>query len=341
MVKLEDLYFNSNSSGGSTLCSDCSILSKNKPAHSIMDFEGQGVCDILFISGSVRYQYGESSAFSKPEWDIITEALPNNNLSIKSSAAVKCPSVKEADMSPSNMKICREFLEKTIDQYQPKLVFPCGNLAMKMLIKKSGITDKRGKSFKFISQNDQATTVVPIFHPFAVIQEPRHKYLFETDIKNAIDKYIYEKLDREDFTYKVVMSIKDLDVLCANLLNTSEPVACDIETTGLNFLTDDIMSISFSTQQGTVVVPLDHKDSPFTKEEKPHVWVVTRKILENTKNKKIFHNAKFDVKFLINHGIYPKNIYDTKIMHHLINENAPKSLMDLVKLYFPTELENL
>jgi len=28
-------------------------------------------------------------------------------------------------------------------------------------------------------------------------------------------------------------------------------------------------------------------------------------------------------------------------MHHFINETAPKSLMDLVKLYFADELENL
>jgi hypothetical protein len=28
-------------------------------------------------------------------------------------------------------------------------------------------------------------------------------------------------------------------------------------------------------------------------------------------------------------------------MHHFINENAPKGLMDLVKLYFSDELENL
>jgi len=32
-------------------------------------------------------------------------------------------------------------------------------------------------------------------------------------------------------------------------------------------------------------------------------------------------------------------VWDTKLMHHLIDENAPKSLMDLVKIYFPEELE--
>jgi len=83
--------------------------------------------------------------------------------------------------------------------------------------------------------------------------------------------------------------------------------------------------------------------SPFRKGE-PHyaeVWVLLRRILENPKNKKVFHNAKFDLKFLLDYGIYTKNVWDTKIMHHFINETAPKSLMDLVKLYFSDELENL
>jgi len=127
------------------------------------------------------------------------------------------------------------------------------------------------------------------------------------------------------------------------LAGTDETLAVDIETTGLNFLTDSIQTIAISSKDSNWVIPCDHKDSPFKKGE-PHyakVWVILRKILENPRNKKVFHNAKFDLKFLINHGIYTKNVWDTKIMHHLLDENLPKSLMDLVKLYFPTELESL
>jgi ribonuclease D len=88
---------------------------------------------------------------------------------------------------------------------------------------------------------------------------------------------------------------------------------------------------------------LDHKDSPFRTGETHAllVWALLKNILENPKNKKVFHNAKFDLKFLINYGIHTKNVWDTKIMHHLLDENMPKSLMDLTKLYFANELENL
>jgi DNA polymerase I-like protein with 3'-5' exonuclease and polymerase domains len=99
------------------------------------------------------------------------------------------------------------------------------------------------------------------------------------------------------------------------------------------------MTISITTKDQTWVIPMDHKDSPFRLDLQ--VRSLLKLILENPKSKKVFHNAKFDLKFLLNYGIYTKNVWDTKIMHHLLDENMPKSLMDLTKLYFANELENL
>ena len=242
-------------------------------------------------------------------------------------------------MNPNNMNLCRVHLEATIDKVKPKLVFPCGNLAMKMLIKKSGITSKRGKSYEFTTALGHRCIVVPIFHPYSCIKEPRHTVLFRTDIQNAYEKYVLGKTSEGDFKYKVLTKIEEVQALAEELKDSDVTLAADIETTGLNFLKDSIMSIALTSHEDTWVIPLDHKDSPF--KEEPKVWVYLRRILENPKNKKVFHNAKFDLKFLINYGIYTKNVWDTKIMHHLLDENMPKGLMDLTKLYFANELENL
>jgi len=241
------------------------------------------------------------------------------------------------------MNLCRAHLEATIDKVKPKLVFPCGNLAMKMLIKKSGITDKRGKSYDYTTDNGHVCVVVPIFHPYSVVKEPRHRVLFETDIRNAYEKYVLGKTHEGKLEYKVLTDIQEVVTLAEDLRETDETLAMDIETTGLNFLTDKIQTIAISSRETNWVIPCDHKDSPFRKGEPDYgkMWANLRAILENPRNKKVFHNAKFDLKFLINYGIYTKNVWDTKIMHHLLDENLPKSLMDLVKLYFPTELESL
>tara|TARA_R110000737_G_scaffold253463_1_gene262843 strand:- start:90 stop:1007 length:918 start_codon:yes stop_codon:yes gene_type:complete len=305
-----------------------------------MDHEKLEPCDILFLSDSLKYKVGEITSFSAPEFSLIKESCSGD---FTVAASVKCPSVKEADMTPDNMRVCRAHLEATIDKVKPKLVFPCGNLAMKMLIKKSGITNKRGKSYEFITTGGHMCIVVPILHPFACIKEPRHRFLFQKDIQNAYEKYVLGKKAEGNFTYEVLMELGGVEVLGERLKDSEETLAIDIETTGLNFRTDSIQTIAFASKDNTWVLPLDHKDSPFRKGEPDYarVWVLLRRILENPKNRKVFHNAKFDLKFLINYGIYTKNVWDTKIMHHLLDENMPKSLMDLVKLYFPTELESL
>ena len=337
MFNLQELY-NSNTDNG--LCTGCSILDKPKPCHSHLDYTTIEAGEVLFLSDSFRFSNGKLKVFGKKELDVIEEAFPHPFIR---SAAVKCPSVKEVDMSPSNMGICRQHLENTIDKVKPKLVFTCGNLAMKMLIKKSGVTSKRGKSFDFTTELGHTTVVVPIFHPYSVIKEPRHKYLFQMDIRNAYDKYVLGKENTTDFAYKTLMDVEEVEELAFKLKDCASTLAVDIETTGLNFLKDNIQTISISSDEGTWVIPLDHKDSPFVKgtSQYPIVWKAVRQILENPKSRKVFHNAKFDLKFLINYGIYTKNVWDTKIMHHLVDENLPKSLMDLVKLYFPTELESL
>jgi len=340
MFDLDNLYSDHKLKGENPLCEGCTILSKNKPCNSIMDYEQLDECPALFLSDSLKYKFGGTFPFLKAELNLIKEAYKEPFIC---AASVKCPDTREADMTPDNMKICRVHLEATIDKVKPKLVFPCGNLAMKMLIKKSGITNKRGKSYEYITTGGHSCIVVPIFHPYACIKEPRHRFLFQKDIQNAYEKYVLGKKAEGDFTYQTLMRIEDVEELATNLQESEETLAIDIETTGLNFLTDSIQTIAFASQDNTWVLPLDHKDSPFRKGEPDYarVWVLLRRILENPKNRKVFHNAKFDLKFLINYGIYTKNVWDTKIMHHFIDENVPKSLMDLVKIYFSSELEDL
>ena len=339
MDKLKNLYDCHKVSAANPLCEGCSVLGISKPCYAVEDYKKLPETKVLFLADSFRYRFGKTTAFSDKERELIKSSFP---YSCSFSAAVKCPSVKEVDMSPDDMKICRSHLEETIDAVKPTLVFPCGNLAMKMLIRKSGITNKRGKSFEFTSQKGHTCTVVPLFHPFSVIKEPRHKYLFDIDIKNAYDKYILESTDTTQFRYKVLLCEEEVKDLWENLKGTTDTISCDIETTGLNFIQDKIQTVGISSEENNWVIPFFHKDSPFSEDDATRILkTYIKDILENPNNKKVFHNAKFDLKFFKAFGIAAVNTWDTKIMHHLIDENVPKSLMDLVKLYFSSELETL
>jgi len=226
-------------------CGDCSILSQSKPFYCELDHnKGMKPHDILFLSESFTSMYGDPTPFSDKELNLIQKILPKDMHRFTTySAAVKCPGVKEADMSPDNKNICREHLYQTILTVRPKLVFACGNLAMNMLIKKRNIFDKRGVLFPF-EYEDFNCTVVPLYHPTMVVNEPSYRYLFELDIKNSIARVI-EGRTKSDFEYEVIDTAEKLKSL-EHLFDTDTPVACDIETTGFDFLWDKIQTIAFS-----------------------------------------------------------------------------------------------
>ena len=340
MKELDILYSDSDSIGNPA-CAGCSILQQRKPEHSIMDYEDLAPSKVLFLSDSLKLARGKFSPFSPQERSLITEILQGHESSSsvrpRFSASVKCPSVKEADMSPTNMKLCRTHLQATIDKVQPQLVFACGNLPMKMLLKKSGITNKRGSMFEYETEAGHKCIVVPIYHPYMVIAEPRHRYLFEVDIKNALDKVISGKASESKLEYTLVSDEEELLHMTNFLEFTAEPIACDIETTGLNFLRDKILTVAISSRKYNWVVPVEHKEGTLPLEG---VLDCLRVILKNPDNKKIFHNAKFDLKFLKRYNVEVVNPADTKVMHHFVDENLPKSLMDLVRLYFADEIAN-
>ena len=183
-----------------------------------MDHEKLVQGEVLFLSDSFKHRLGKLEPFPKKERELISGVYPEK---AQFSAAVKCPAVKDGDMTPADMKLCRNHLEATIDKVKPRLVYVCGNLAMKMLIKKSGITNKRGNSYVFESNAGHSCVVVPIYHPYAVLKEPRHRYLFETDIKNAYEKYVLGKTNKGNFTYSTATEIHEVESIADKLKHTS------------------------------------------------------------------------------------------------------------------------
>ena len=340
-MDLESLYKGMEISPDNPLCSGCVILTKTKPCYAVLDYEQQDQCDVLFLSDSLKYRFGKTFAFSDMEEEVIKEAF---NRPYAVAASVKCPTVKEADMNPASMNACRNYLNATLDKIKPKLVFACGNLAMKMLLKKSGITDKRGNSYDMETPNGHKCVVVPILHPYAIIQEPRHKPVFLSDISNGYNKHILGNTKKTNMDYTLVKSIAELTEFSTWLRNYDKPVAVDIETTGLNFLTDRIMTIAIATDERSVVIPINHKDHDWStvKDYVDHeeIYYLIRHALNN-KGIKVLHNAKFDLKFLKNCRINFGPIADTKMMAHMVNEEGRNALKDLVKQYFPEYLEKL
>ena len=335
--------------GNNPKCTGCSILTKNLPQHSIMDYEDKNPVDILFVSDSLKMWQGDYVPFRGNEYKCILTELDKLELGenkIGFTASVKCPNLKLDDINAKDRKICRQHLDDTIKQYKPKLVFACGKLATTMIYGKN-IEDKksRGKVVDF-EVGGIKFKLVSIFHPWQVVSEPKNQFLFSHDIAEAINEHILCRKKNSLFKFVPIFTIEELNQYNDKFCNTDKPISIDIETTGLNFLTDTIHTIALSiladdgvTPELTISFPIDHKEFVHP-EFRVRVIKLVKDVCRNKKNRKIGQNlGSFDLKFLRREGITEfHDIWDSKLMQGIYQEEWPKKLSDLVYYYFPNEL---
>lgn len=341
MKALETLYDLSPN----IFCKDCSILGKPKSDYCIKE-DDLRPSKILFLSDSFKFLNGSYSAFRREEMEVILSSLEKLGFSnlipdIAFSTSVKCPGVREADMTKDDRDKCRNHLYATIERVKPKLIFACGNLPLVMLTKRSGVGKKRGKEFEIELDSGFKTIVVPLFHPWQVIAEPGNSYLFDLDIQNAINAIILQKFVANDFKFTMITDLKILKEYDW-LKTTDKEISVDVESTGLDFNVDKITTIAFSWEEGdkitNIVLPLNHFENPC-----PHLLpdfiLFVDAVLRNKNNRKYFHSGKFDIKMLYQLGCKViENPWDTKFMMHIFNENLPKSLKDCVGYFFSNEV---
>lgn len=298
--------------------------------------------EIVFIHDSQVKQRGQVYSFRDDEYGVLMQLLEKTALprdSYQFIAAIETYGVSEKDVTTEIIQKNRPRLEEHLKAAQPKLVFVLGNLAMKTLLRKSGITNKRGKEF-WIDIDGLRIPVVPVYHPFSLYSEPKLRPMFVQDINNAYDKFILGKNKLASSNY-VLCNEHGLAIEKLKQAAKKSVVAVDIETTGLDYKKDKITSIGFATgEREAFVIPVHHRESELSSDDLQEIRSIIDGLMADADIGKVFHNCKFDLKFLRNWGIGEfRNIHDTQIMHSLVDENKPHGLMDIVKEYWPNELE--
>lgn len=91
---------------------------------------------------------------------------------------LKCRPPGNRNPAPDEVETCSPYLLRQIALIQPKVIVALGSFAAQMLLDtKTGITALRGKfhEFALAQQDDNATVIMPTYHPAYLLRNPSAK----------------------------------------------------------------------------------------------------------------------------------------------------------------------
>ena len=242
------------------------------------------------------------------------------------------------EVSYEEIEACAPYLEQEIAEIKPTIIVPAGNAALRYIMgaKNINITSKRGLE---TWSDKYKCKIMPIFHPAAIMRNPKYESVTIQDLARINRSSASSGMSTIGIgTYEVADTKEKLNELFKHLESQSE-IAIDLETTGLDWQKEQIISLGFSWKERTGwCLPLLKSKTPSYDVngdliEEPTVcfWDDATFLKIRTRlqkalvlpSKKIFHNGKFDLKHLIYNGYPVANVwFDTMLVHHLLDENA-------------------
>ena len=116
----------------------------------------------------------------------------------------------------------------------------------------------------------------------------------------------------------------------------AKTIALDTETTGLDYMDTELVGISLSYQAGEAYyIPLKHDDDSVDQLDLDIVLKELRPLLEDSSNKIIGQNIKFDRNVLAKYGVDIASIKnDTMMMSYVLDASATRHNLDALSSYY-------
>jgi uracil-DNA glycosylase family 4 len=264
---------------------------------------------------------------------------------------------QNATASKSTIDRCAQYLHSAIKNKRPKIILAFGATALKALgYKADGFMDSRGRVLEMEIAGHKCK-VLPTFSTKHIQAKTGLYNLFFADFTRAVRiaagiDDVDANITLEEITkdYRIPRTVDEVGQVCDEIINyvvegaktaSQCAIAVDTETNTLNPHRKDakVLCVSFAWDVGrATAIPLFHRESPWTPEELEQVIAHVRRVLECSKPK-VFHNAKFDLKFLeMRHGWRVNNVqWDSLLGEHLLREDMGGNygLKVLGRSYFP------
>ena len=180
-----------------------------------------------------------------------------------------------------------------------------------------------------IPQTTEQPTKMNQYQATSLAQNSVGNSAMENEPKIQIDRTKYETLlTQTDLTRWI------------EKLNAAKLIAVDTETDSLDYMSANLVGISFGLENGEAAylpLQLDYLDAPKTL-EKSTALAAIKPILENPDIHKIGQNIKFDESIFARHGIELQGVeFDTMLLSYTLNSTGRHNMDDLAKRYLGHE----
>lgn len=356
----ESYDFDGIPEGKKAICRRCAYFT-----HQFVAPEGPKSADI-FLCGDSPWQSErrEGRPFRGPAGQVLDACLEEvgiNRGDIYVTNSVKCVPAKLGEPHPAGVEdLCREhFLKGEIEEIQPRVVVPMGNIALKAIVKDRGSITKVRGTFQDVDFFEKRITILPTFHPSYILRNPSHVDYLINDLKMVAN---IEHPAGQQFTKLLGVHYRHIDTLPKferfwNIIKDAKELSWDIETTKLDVRGADILSMNISCKERESFVITFFKEihtelknnkqkidaGSIINTQTFNIYVI-RKLWSLLHSGKViyFHNGKFDLKHM--HHWFERNIYrgvsidrvrwyDTQGMQGLLNENMRQGLKEISSIH--------
>jgi len=264
---------------------------------------------------------------------------------------VRCRPVDEASSgrpkdrtpTPKEISSCTPNILRDIQSIQPKYIVLCGRSAAQGLAldpttkqpidPKTPISKLRGMDYVIKTPDGIEYPATVTYHFAYVNRNPLSGSVMREDIAKA---FLRAKGDLPDYSkrgkpVKILTSVEEVHRFLKFLVTklTKKDVVCmDYETEGVERINNRLLTIgmSYKEDQG-VVIPYQHPESPWNKQEFEQVKALLTKFFTTKKvsfSSIVCHNLKFECAITLDaFGVYLRAfpIEDTMLRAHALNEN--------------------
>jgi len=275
--------------------------------------------DLVVIGDSpITSDFVEKKPFSGPGGTLLRKGLLRAGLtkshSIHLTHALSCLTPRGKNTDKKAIAACRPSLQDEVSAAAPKLILALGTAALHAITGDHSlkITKVAGQKFE-----TPYGTVIPCLHPAAVMRSPQSYGTFQAALDVVgeellgLTKYVagtsrYAIVREPEFEYVV------------EVLRKQPYLAADIETEGFDPRTRKILVLGIAIGQNRTLI------------FKPDMIPRLKPLFEDPEITWVWHNGKFDVKFLRHLGIQARVDEDTMLMHYALDET--KGTHDLEQL---------